>query len=169
MKNLKMKINYYAPPGANIHSELTGYAIMLIIIFAISCSFLFSYGTAYDNLYSGRYYWRVLLNDAVMENINVLMKHSFAGIWIMAVDCIMMAVSHYTDFYRDTKSIYVMKRIPRKSELHRRCLVLPLFGFLAGVLFAAVLMVFYVFIYYHMTPAGCLPEYTSLDLWRILL
>lgn len=167
--NLKQNITNYAPVGADIRSELAGYGIMLLFIFAISSSFLFSYANALDNLYGYHYGRRILLSDAMMPNINELMKHSFSGIWGLLVDCIVMVCSHYRSFYHDSKSIYVMKRIPHGSELHRRCLTLPLFGFLAGILFTAILIGIYVFAYYHMTPVQCLPEYTPLDLWRILL
>ena len=70
---------------------------------------------------------------------------------------IFFAATHYFYHYQETKSIYTMKRLPKKPlELHKRCLAAPLAGMAATVLlFFLTLAVLYVH-YILIVPEQCI-------------
>jgi len=165
------KLYKYAPPGTDVKRELIYYAVFgFVFIFCLSLNFLFSYFSDLNSLYMYDHGRRILIEEgAKIEDINILMRQSFAGYWGFAFSCVVMAIVHYISFTNETKSIYVMKRLPDAKELHVCCLTLPVLAFLAGTLLTALLMLSYVQIYYHVTPAECLPEFTGFDIWGALL
>jgi len=164
------KLAKYAPPGTDIRRELIYYAAFcFIFIFCFSLSFLFSYFSALNSLYMYDHGRRILIEGEKIQDINSLMRLRFAGYWEFAISCAIMAIVHYFSFINETKSIYVMKRLPDAKKLHVYCLTLPVLALLAGTILTALLMFAYAQIYFHVTPAECLPEFTGFDIWRALL
>ena len=75
-----------------------------------------------------------------------------------------LAAWHYCYHYQDSRSIYLMRRLPNRRELWRRCLGLPLLGVAAcGVLSAAHVLVFYAIYHYAASPQCLQPGQ-----WRML-
>lgn len=70
-----------------------------------------------------------------------------------------MTVCHYLYYYRGTKSIYVMRRLPRRGILWRSCVMGPLLGALPGALILVLLYLLYFGIYLLAIPAECLPRF----------
>ena len=64
----------------------------------------------------------------------------------------------YFYFYhrQESRSIYLMRRLPDRWELHRRCLTAPLAGivFYAAATFTLILITFAIYMW--ATPAECL-------------
>ena len=164
-----MKLYKWMPPGAKLRTELAlcGLAAFALI-FCWSAGFLTAYQDALSQLYTTRYGVRVLRASVMIVPVNELLRHRFAGLWGYALCCLGLAAAHYASFHRESKSIYVMKRIPRAGELHVRALALPVAALAAGILLAALLLSVYLLVYFCATPAQCIPGAAALDIWEVL-
>lgn len=159
----------YSPPGEPIKEQVLSYIGAVTVAFLFGLKYLFSFFDALESLYMYEDGKKVIRPMARMTEINQLMEHNFRGIWIILFFCLLMIASNYMSFYRKTKSIYVMKRLKDAKELHKRCLVLPILGFVAGIVFFAILLGLYVGIYYWVTPTVCIPNNGPLSVWRMIL
>lgn len=65
--------------------------------------------------------------------------------------------SNYRSHYMDSRSIYTMRRLPNRWELHRRCWTVPILAALAGAVLMGLLAGLYYWMYLALTPDGCLP------------
>ena len=63
-------------------------------------------------------------------------------------------------------SIYLMKRLPNKWELHRRAITVPCIAVLATIGVALTAILFYYIIYFLATPKVCLPYEALRKIWR---
>lgn len=79
------------------------------------------------------------------------------GFLLLAVCMPLLAGSHYLYHFRDGRSIYLMRRLPDRWELHRRCLFLPLAGLLAAGILSLALAVTYFFLYRWAIPEALIP------------
>ena len=76
------------------------------------------------------------------------------------------AAANYASFSRQTKSIYVMKRLPSAKELHVRCLTLPAVACAVGFLVSLILLAIFAAVYHHGGPARCMPPAETLQIWE---
>lgn len=68
-----------------------------------------------------------------------------------------MVVYHYTYYYRETRSIYLMRRLPGRGAVLKSCAAGPLLGLgIAGVGLALLYLLYYG-IYLLVIPGECLP------------
>lgn len=79
-----------------------------------------------------------------------------AGFWITAACMAALAAWHYAYHYQGSRSIYLMRRLPSRWELWRRCLALPAAGAVCALLLAALLLLCYFGLYLLLTPRPCL-------------
>lgn len=100
---------------------------------------------------------RVLVPGAVMKPFGDLIQGSlnfFPLFWLFmaweVIDC-------YLYHRRDTMSMYLMRRLPDKRELHRRCWGRPLICTVGSVALMAAILGVYFAIYLVFTPKECLP------------
>ena len=70
-----------------------------------------------------------------------------------------LALYHWFYHYQGSKSIYLMRRLPRRSELPVRCLAVPVAGALGAGALAAILLGVYWMVYRLCTPAAALPGF----------
>ncbi len=70
-----------------------------------------------------------------------------------------MAAFHYAYYHRETKSIYLMRRLPRRSVLVASCVRAPLLGMAGGAAAEAVLGLIYYGIYLLVMPGVCAPGF----------
>lgn len=66
-------------------------------------------------------------------------------------------VRNYRSHYTGSMSIYTMRRLPDKWELHRRCWTVPVLAALGALAMMAVLAGVYYWMYLMLTPDGHLP------------
>lgn len=145
----------FLPPGSNYTK--TFHEIEYAILFAVIISFKFfvSYASAWNE------FRQFLKNNAPAEAANLsggyfadfgfLFSGSFVVFWIVLIALLLLIFYNYSYFYRE-KSIYVMKRLPDRMELHRRCLTVPLCSILFCLgLMAALFLLYYAF-YMLITP-----------------
>ena len=68
-----------------------------------------------------------------------------------------LALWHLLYHYQGSRSIDLMRRLPRRSELPVRCLAVPVAGALGAGALAAILFGVYWMVYRLCTPAAALP------------
>lgn len=127
------------------------------------------YFNAHSNLYGYEGTKRVLLTDAVMPDMGTLIGSALVGFLIIALCMLAMIVYHYAYHLQDSKSIYLMRRLPNRWELHRRCLTLPLLAIVICLLVAVILLLIYYGIYTIATPGECLTPHQWQKIWSVLL
>ena len=76
---------------------------------------------------------------------------------------------NYASFRQGSKNIYLMKRLPSRWELHRRCILLPALGMVGSLVMGFTLLMIYFAIYMLVTPDRCLPPDQWQKLWSVLL
>lgn len=76
---------------------------------------------------------------------------------------------NYARFWQGSKSIYLMRRLPDRWELHRQCLTLPLLSILAGLLLVGLLLPLFFWVYTAAIPDQCLPRNPWDGLWSHFL
>lgn len=148
----------HTPPGMSLKQEGTFLTVGTIcsVLFSIFC-FFGSYATARGELYD-RIDGKWVLNvNATMPGFRSLLGYSFVGFWIVAFCMLGFAVYHYAYYRQGSMSIYLMKRLPKKAEIHKRAWTLPVIAFLLCIFAAFLLLAIYYAVYLLATPSACLP------------
>ena len=164
----KQKLRELAPPGANLRQTLVfcaGIAVAAVLL-ASFFPFLISYGNARSQLYELRYGVRVLRSNAAMLPLEALLCRSFAPYFGAVAAYLLMIAANYASFFRPSRSIYLMRRIPSRWELLKRCLSLPFFAIFVCFCFAGVLICLCNLIYFRATPEVCIPAGVRFTFWR---
>lgn len=156
----------HAPLGIQVRSEWLGYAAGLAAAMVYSLIFLVRYFSAREDLYEWTLQGRQLIEGAVMPDFARLMDGLLAGFAVIALTMPVLAVYHYLYHWQETKSIYVMRRLPSCWELHRRCLTLPAAGLLIGGVAALTIILLYYWLYMGCTPEQCLMPGQWERFWR---
>ena len=101
-----------------------------------------------------------------MKDFHVLMAFAPIGFAILGIHTALQAVFHYRYHSQGSKSIYLMKHLPDRMELHRRCLTLPVAGLVICGLTAFLTIVLCYGIYVYFTPKECLSPHQWEMFWR---
>lgn len=149
-----------SPPGVDtsqlkrifIFGSVTSFIIGIMV-------FLIKYVSQYNNLFmydqSGK---AVLIKDAVISRFPIIIGNSMIGFAITAICCLCF-IPYYILYYRQgSMSIYLMKRLPQRSELYRSILVVPIMFAIFAMLFAIISTAICLALYITVTPRACLPE-----------
>ncbi|MGN1415155.1 MAG: hypothetical protein ACI4WY_13005 [Anaerovoracaceae bacterium] len=160
----------YAPPGADVGKQINRFSgqILLVVFYALGC-FLLRYLTARSNLYYYTGGQHILRPDAVMPDFTEMTAHMFLFHIILFLILLGRIAGNYASFYRGSKSIYLMKRLPDPMERHRRCLTLPLAGIAVIVLTAITALLISFMVYLLFTPAACMTPGQWQKLWSVIL
>lgn len=106
------------------------------------------------------HYWsgggRLLREGAVMAPFSQVLTWGLYGCYAAAAAMAALAFFYWRQHYRGSRSIYLMRRLPDRWELARRCLGLPLLGAGLYLLEALCLRLLDFGIYRLLTPAQCL-------------
>ena len=149
------------PPGYPWRSTLMATVWGGIFAFLWSLTFFTKYHNLYYNVLfewlpgaSGR---RVFNENAVMPEFIEIADGKLTGFVILTVAMVGLVGLHYSYHYQGSKSIYTMKRLPKNTELWRRCITLPVVLALgSGAVAAGLRALFYVF-YMTITPESAIP------------
>ena len=146
------------PPGYTYNIEF--YFVLSAFLWSVIgslLSFLAAYFNERQSLYIRVGTKLFLDEDRIMPDfISILNKKLLTHFILAALILLFASAIHYAYYYRGSRSIYLMLRLPKKTELHRRSLLIPLLSSLILVLTAAVqLLVFYA-VYMACTPQVCL-------------
>jgi len=141
-----------APPGMNTVRLFNGYVAGLMTMFLFSlCYFVIRYYEAYTEVFKRVEDKIIKVGDAMPEFTEILGN----GLHNFLLYCILLlavVVWNYLYYYQDSKSIYLMKRLPNRMELHRRAWMLPVLGILVTLVVAFLLLVCCYGIYNIVTP-----------------
>ncbi len=152
------RLKPFFPVGCKISSEISWasaglFAAVFIAFATFGVRFSAAISDLYDELHPGR-----LITDAVMPSFRQLLAGSLTGFYAFLAILPLWALFHYLLHFRESKSIYLMRRLPQKNELAKRCLSAPAAAAVIALI-AALLSVLLCFIAYCLlTPAPALPQ-----------
>ena len=162
----KPNLSRYAPLGMSLKAELGLFCAGMSYSVIFSLLFLVHYMDARSDLFVWHLDERKLLEGAVMPDFVTLLDDEFHGFLIVGLGMLLFAVYHYFYHYQESKSVYLMRRLPDKWEWHRRCLTLPLAAIVICLLTALVLFFLFFGVYMICTPQECLAPGQWQKLWR---
>ncbi len=160
------------PPGYEGEKERNTCAWGLgIAVFLALAGFLARVGDARNDLFYIPYEGakRILYEDAVMADFSWTVGGTLLWLRMEQLYALLLAIPHYRYFYKGSKSIYLMRRLPSRWELHKRCLAMPLLVVILASAAALLLKCLFFVLYLLFTPEGCLPPDAMQQFWRILL
>lgn len=160
------------PPDTVRWREILGY-VLTGLFFVVGFGLLFGmlgYVNSEGAMYEELSYGRRLLPGARMPEFGDMIESVMVMYWFYVVCALARVVDHYVQFYRGTRSIYVMKRLPdSRREMFARCWTAPLIAIVIGAV-AAVVVLFIIFrVYRYATPEGCLPDEVRFEFWRAFM
>lgn len=147
----------YAPLGINVATEVGVYIAGVVIATLQSTMFFVNYGNATADLYTYRLNKQVLIEGAIIKEFQYLLENVFLFSTLVCIATLLVTIFHYMYHYEGSKMMYLMKRLPDKWEVHRRCWTLPVAGAVLMVVWMQVLKMFYYAVYILCTPSQCLP------------
>lgn len=160
----RLDISRHIPPGFDLKEEK---ALFIILTSASILWAVMSFGTRLqDGLRHLDSYRGTMMYDFHEVLGNALFVFPIAMLCMVAA-----AVMHYAYHWSGSRSIYLMRRLPNRWEIHRRCLTMPILGMVFfTVLGIALLFIFYG-IYFLITPDGyILPDQFSklIEQWSVM-
>lgn len=148
------------PLGLSPSTEFSAFAAASVVNLLYSMISFFWY---FDYCLGGLYIddKRTILHSPNEPYVDMLpfwdiAKDSYYGFLIISLALIWLAWYHYRYHYQKSKSIYLMKRLPAKNELRKRCLALPVAGAVIAAVTALLLTAIYYISYITMTPEAFL-------------
>lgn len=152
------KIQKYLPVGIAAKTELTGIGAGIIIALLRSLFFFDSYFDLYSELYEYFGDRRVLITERKIADFYIIAEGCFDWFLIVIFMLVALTAFHYAYHYKDSKSIYTMKRLTKKNELYIRCLTVPLISIVICIITVGILLLVYYKFYMAYTPPECLTD-----------
>lgn len=155
----KIDISSYLPMGFPVKPEKRIYLWSYGLAFLNSLRFLLRYTDELSNLRRA-----IRRNHPfTMPTFGSLLAdlHPGLGFLLAALAILSCGLWHYTYHYQGSKSIYLMRRLPNRRELLRRCLPLPLLGAALALLLGILTLALFYILYMTATPKAYLPP----DIW----
>ena len=156
----KIDLEKYAPPGVNIKQQTDFFMAGNIISAIISLYFFVEYFNQYQNLFGFNGIKRELIKGATMPDFPLILDKFLIGFLITGACMLLFVIYYYLYYYQGgSKSIYLMKRLPHKIEIHKRAWTLPIVLCILSLLIAFIIAFCYFVFYLAVTPEECLkPE-----------
>lgn len=153
------------PLGISWKKERSALIAGLITSILISLVFPIRFINCYHALFFTAGSTKTILPGAQMPDFKVLMDYTLTGFLILALSMIPLALYHYRYHTQNSKSIYLMKRLPSKYELAKRCLTMPCVGLAASAITACLLICLFYLLYVTLTPAACMTPEQWKNFW----
>ena len=146
-----------APPGFPVQTERRLLAAALVLAFGFHLGFFVRYSAARRSLFrvSGGQKW--LIPGAQMPAFDALLGPALVGFAVAALAMAALALWHWRYYYQGSRSIDLMRRLPRRWMLPLSILGLPLLEAALCLAAGALLLGADWLVYYGWTPAACLP------------
>ncbi len=153
------------PPGYEYEAELRlagllwGAAVGISLV-CFACNLYYAVDKLYRAVpYGDTGYGRVLREGARVTAFGELTLWYWA-LWLpLLLFLIVMPLLHYHYYYRDAKSIYVMRRISRRGAVLVSCVRGPGLGVCLAMGTALLVYALYFGIYCLSVPAECMPRF----------
>lgn len=147
----------FFPPGYKYEWERNSAVLLFGIGVALSLQFFGRLHQAAEVLYEYTDRGRMIREDAAAASFWQLVT----GHWGLFVPLVLfltvMTIYHYIYYYRGTRSIYLMRRLPRRGVVFKSCVTGPLIGLGMAIVILAPLYLLYYGIYLLVIPGECLP------------
>ncbi len=157
-----------SPPGMNAKAEKGFFVSYCILYFAFKLfSFITEYSRARRFLYervNGKW---VLRENAMIADFGETVAFNWAALLLFSLVLLGFIVYRYLYYRQGSMSIYLMKRLPQKNELHARAIKIPLLMLVLGSLFIFLTFLLFFASYVVFTPKVCLPDGLWQSFWRI--
>lgn len=145
------------PPGYEYEWERNSAVLLLGTGVGLSLLFYRRLHQAAEVLYEYTDRRRVLRKDAVAVSFQQLVENHW-GLYVpLLLFLTAMMIYHYIYYYRETRSIYLMRRLPRRGVVFKSCVMGPLLGFGVAVVILMLLYLLYYGCYLLVIPGECLP------------
>lgn len=162
MTRTKFCLDGWFPVGVDGRTERMWLCVGLAAAGLYSlCGFGYRFGLALSDLYTSRWRPRVLISGVLVPPFPQVLGNALTGFAALALCMPVAAALHYAWHWQGSKSIYLMRRLPQRRELWRRCLAGPLVGAACCALAAGLALLLFFMVYRFQTPEGHLPP----DLW----
>lgn len=153
------------PPGMSPSEEQRVVRWGLALSLFLGLWDLIQFFTEISNLYQYRGRERVLDESCIMPDFAEIFVRFPIGFLILAVCMLGFVTYHYIYYYRGSKSIYLMRRLPNRFEIHRRAWTYPFCVMLLCALCIVVLFWLYFGLYLWITPNVCLEPGQLARIW----
>lgn len=169
-KSHRPDLTRYVPPGYSLDRDLS---LFWLSYAGVVLTSIFTFGAQFNEQYHRLFEYvdgqKILDAGEIMPDFVTLLPGVFPVFLLMVPVLLLMTALHYQYFYLGgSKSIYLMRRLPDKWELHRRCLTLPLAGAVIVPLTAAALFLLYYLYYVTSTPPECLTPGQWAKIWSVI-
>lgn len=158
MKRLDLK--KLTPPGRETSRMMRSGGFALFAAVMRSFGFFSEYLDARNLLYTPRRPAggeAVLIPGAVIAPFSRVLQGAFSLFPLFWLIMGLEVISAYRYHIGESRPMYLMRRLPNRWELHRRCWGLPLMCAGAGMALMGILTALYFLVYLVFTPAECLP------------
>jgi len=162
----KIDWNSLVPLGMDGKTIRNRMLTVLSISAVWSLQFIWKCGMEVNGLYYINWTERVLQPGAQMRWFSELVDGAFVLFGLTALSMLIIAVILYLYHFQESKSIYTMRRLPKRSELWRRCLAIPGGCAAACLILSTVLLLLYFWFYHWITPEPCLQPGQWQHLWE---
>ena len=158
MKQAKHNLAALSPPGVDSAGELGTIYVLWALTGVNMLGRMIPFYEALQNLrehggtlFSFWYYFTAprYIFPVLVLPVMVIVSLLYLGAKIIA---------HYQSYRTGSRADYTMKRLPDKTEYHRRALAVPLFGLLVLIVIVAVTFAADVALYFWLAPAEGLPS-----------
>lgn len=149
----------YFPPGYEYRKERYAAGLLYVLGLALNLQFLGRLYEASASLYymdstKGR-----MLREGVVAASWLQVLGACPGFWIpFYLFLAATIILHYAYYRRETKSIYLMRRLPKGDVLWKSCFQAPLMGLGLGTAGILLLYLIYCAVYFLAMPAESLPR-----------
>ena len=154
------KRNEWFPPGYEYDREIRMIVVWLIASIVYSLRYLTCYYGEYQDLFiyvnvSG-VPQRILAEGRKIAPFRDILGYHLYGLVIAVIFLLVFAVLHYCYYFQDSRSIFLVRRLPDRWYVIRTCIVAPAVGILVSLLCMVSLWLIYYEVYMLMTPKECL-------------
>lgn len=163
MRNKWESLSRLFPMGWPWQSEimLTAAALGLSALSALAL-FLSRFAPALDNLYEHAYNQEpVLVPGRMVPPYPQVLGNALLGFGLVALCLILLPIGHFLWHRWGARSDYLMRRLPRRQELAKRCIIGSALLLVITVLTGLVIFWLFFLWYQAATPVGHLPP----DVW----
>lgn len=156
---MKFKFDRYFPAGYDPSTELKWALAGWLISVFWSMVFLVRYFSELQSRLEWEKEYLNPRNGIFIPTFPELTRNCFLGFGIVIAFLILAVVLHYRWHYNGSRSIYLMRRLPDRFELTRRCLTFPIAAIIVCLLTAVILFFLYFALYAFYTPDRFLAHY----------
>lgn len=158
----RIDLSPYIPIGRETSQFMTGGYIALTVAACRSLGFIGNYLDAWNALFTRRMTGsfrevRTLIAGATIRPFGWVVQDCFTLFPVFWLFMAAEVLACYAYHRQGSMSIYLMRRLPDRWELHRRCWGRPLIFTGLSLLLILALTALYFAIYLLFTPAECLP------------